>query len=394
MHFVLTTEQQMLVQSARDYCTQYGASKIIREQMSGVGDYLRNNWDKVCQELGWQGILVPESCSGLELGIVELVLILEQIGSCLLPVPVMSTLGQYGMAIARLGDAQQQHAWLPDVAAGTTCGTLAWHPATKSEPNRWDTAVINATYCSTKTGFCLNGEYQYVLDGGQADNVVALARDVDSGELSAFVISLPCIGVDCVVQPMLDPTLNIYRMTLSEVMVPASDRLTLSNEESIEALLLLSALYQTADQLGGIGKLLDTSVAYAQQREQFGRPISTFQAIQHKAADMLVQHETAITAVYAAACRADEYLAGALSLPSLKQAVSIAQATASEAYQHVASEAIQLHGAVGVTWEFDLHWYFKRARISALLYGDSAYHYDYLAQTALTASYDIEGDIS
>jgi alkylation response protein AidB-like acyl-CoA dehydrogenase len=266
------------------------------------------------------------------------------------------------------GDAAAQRAHLPGIAAGETTATLALAEAN----GRWDTAGVEATALREGAAWRLHGTKLYVLDGHTADVVLVAART--PAGVSLFSLAGDSAGLVRKPLATLDPTRKQARLDLDgapATLVGAEG----DGERVLPALLDLAAVALAAEQVGGAQRCLDMAVAYAKERVQFGRPIGSFQAIKHKCADVLLEVESARSAACYAAWRAAE------GSPELPAVAALAKAYCSDAYSHAAAENIQIHGGIGFTWEHAAHLYFRRAKSSALLFGDASYHRERVARS-------------
>ena len=221
-----------------------------------------------------------------------------------------------------------------------------------------------------------------MLDGCAADLLLVAARapgsEGDAG-VDLFLVDANTAGLTRRALVTMDQTRRQAEIELADVRVPAGARIGAegSGAATLRKTLDLAAIALAAEQVGGAQRCLDLSVTYAKEREQFGRPIGSFQAIKHKCADMMLRVESARSAAYYAACVAAD------DAPELARAASLAKAYCSEAFFHCAGEAIQIHGGVGFTWEYDPHLYFKRAQASEQLLGDPAFHRERIARELL-----------
>jgi alkylation response protein AidB-like acyl-CoA dehydrogenase len=294
-------------------------------------------------------------------------------GETLLCSPFFATVCLAAQAVLAAGTEEQKQRYLEPLAAGEVRAALA-----TAEPGlAHDEIALVAR--RDGDGYRLDGIKRYAIDGHSADWIVVSARAPgthgDDG-VSLFAVDGDSAGLERRALPTMDMTRRQAELRFSSVRVPESARL---GEEGAGAAPLrraldLGAVALAAESVGGAQRCLDLSVAYAKEREQFGRPIGSFQAIKHKCADMMVKVETARSAVYYAACAAAEQ---ARDLPV---AASLAKAYCSEAYYHCAAESIQIFGGVGFTWEYDPHLYFKRARASESLLGTPAWHRERVAR--------------
>jgi alkylation response protein AidB-like acyl-CoA dehydrogenase len=367
--------QQELRAQARAFLAEHSGGEAVRRAMASELGFDPGVWKRISAELGWTALLVPEAHGGLGLGMVELVALAEVMGEALLCAPFFSSVCLGAQALLVAGSEAQQREQLPGISAGTTLATVAAH-----EPNgRQGASGIEAVARRAGDEWVLSGTKRYVVDGHCADLLVVPARRPGSAGtdgVSLFLVPGRAAGVERRALPTLDPTRRQAGLSLREARVPAD---ALLGEEgrgwpALERTLDLAAIALAAEQVGGAQRCLDLSVAYAKQRVQFGRPIGSFQAIQHQCADMMVAVEAARSGVYWAACVAAE------GSEELSVAASLAKSTASEAFFRCAAQSLQIHGGVGFTWEYDVHLYLKRARAGLSLLGDPAWHRERVAR--------------
>lgn len=375
MNFAFSEEQEELRKSARRFCEEQFSSQVVRRIMETESGLDKDLWARMAQELGWQGMIIPEKYGGLGFGYIELIVIMEEMGRAVVAAPFFSTVCLAANALLLAGTEEQKQELLPGIADGSRIATVAL----TEESGRWDADGIQCTYSKDGSDFVLHGKKTYVLDGHTASTIIVAARkEGTSGEegVSLFVVDASSEGIGKRPLVTMDQTRKMAEVTLDSVKVPAS---ALMGEEGeawphISKLLDLAAVALAAEQVGGAQKCLEMSTEYAKVRVQFGRPIGSFQAIKHKCADMLVAVESAKSAAYYAGWAAAE------DNEELRVVAPLAKAYCSEAYFHCAAENIQIHGGIGFTWEHDAHLYFKRAKSSELLLGDPAYHRELLAQ--------------
>jgi alkylation response protein AidB-like acyl-CoA dehydrogenase len=321
----------------------------------------------MADQMGLQGLVVPEDFGGSGFGYIELIVVLEEMGRALLCAPYFSTVVLAANTLLHAGDDAAKADYLPGIASGDTIATLAF----TEDNGRWDESGITATATQKDGGWAIDGHKMYVLDGHVA-NLVLVAARTGKG-VSLFAVDAGATGLTRTALSTMDQTRKQARLEFSST--PA--RLIGIEGEGwsvLERVLDLAAVALAAEQVGGAQKCLDMSVEYAKVRVQFGRPIGSFQAIKHKCADMLLEVESAKSAAYYAGWCASELND---ELPSV---ASLAKAYCSEAYFHASAENIQIHGGIGFTWEHPAHLYFKRAKSSELLFGDPTYHRELLAQ--------------
>ena len=375
MHFAFTEEQEELRETARAFLAECSSSERVRRAMASELGYEPDVWKRVGTELGWPAVIVPESCGGLDLGAVELVALLEVMGERLFCAPFFSTVCLAVNALCAAATEEQQRAWLPALAEGRETATLAFCEA----GGRWDVDAVTTRVRRDGEGYVLDGCKRYVLDGHSADWLLVAAReDGSTGDegVSLLRVSGRAEGVTATALPTMDQTRRLAQVELRGVQLGADACVGRAGAAApaLRQALDRAAIALAAEQVGGAQACLEASVQYAKERVQFGRPIGSFQAIQHKCADMMVAVESARSAVYYAACVAAE------ETPELSLAASLAKTTASEAFFRCAAESIQIHGGVGFTWEYDVHLYFKRARAGEHLLGTPDQHRERVAR--------------
>jgi alkylation response protein AidB-like acyl-CoA dehydrogenase len=367
MNFSLSEEQEELRRVLRQFLESKSPEAAVRSQMASEPGFDRTLWSQMADQLGLQGIAVPEAYGGSGFSLVELAVVLEEMGRSLLCSPYLSSVVLAGSALLESGDESAMKRFLPGIASGDTVAALAL-----TEPaGRWDGAGVEAVAEADGDGWRITGTKSYVLDGAAADLLLVAARSA-AGGISLFAVDGNAPGMTRTQLPTLDQTRKQARLDMSDV--PAE----LVGADGgawavVQRVLELAAVGLAAEQVGGAQRCLDMAVDYAKVRVQFGRPIGSFQAIKHKCADMLVRVESARSAAYYAAwCAAERN-------DELPLMASLAKSYCSEAYFSVAADNIQVHGAIGFTWEHPAHLYFKRAKTSELLFGDPTYHRRLLA---------------
>ncbi|MBS1847017.1 MAG: acyl-CoA/acyl-ACP dehydrogenase [Actinobacteria bacterium] len=367
MNFAFNDEQEELRRIVRQFLDDKSSEAAVREQMDTEKGFDDAVWTQMAEQLGLQGLVIPEAYGGSGFSFVELIVVLEEMGRSLLCAPYFSSVVLAAQTLIHSGDEAAKQAHLPGIASGETRATLAL-----TEPNgKWDESGVTVTATDKGGVWTINGTKSYVLDGHTADLLIVAAR-TDAG-VSLFSVPADAAGVTRTALATMDQTRKQAKIDFAET--PATLIGTDGEGWSvIERVLDLAAVALAAEQVGGAQRTLDMSVDYAKERIQFGRPIGSFQAIKHKCADMLLEVESAKSAAYYAGWCASELND---ELPSV---ASLAKAYCSEAYFHCAAENIQIHGGIGFTWEHPAHLYFKRAKSSELLFGDPSYHRELLAQ--------------
>ena len=383
MEFRFTEEQEMIRDTAQAFLAEVSTSEAVRAAMATESGYDLDLWQRICTEMYWQAIHIPEQYGGMGLGYVELVAMLEQMGRYLLCSPFYATVCLAANSLLLAADEAQKTDYLAQIVAGST-GTLAY----TGMSGRWDAAAVEATCEPSGDGYLINGGYRFVPDGHTADILVVAARlpGSEGGQgISLFVLPADTAGISRQWLPTMDQTRKQAQLVFDQVHVPSSALMGEAGNAwpQLSKIIDLAAVAIAADQVGGAQQSLDITLAYLQERVQFGRVIASYQAVKHKAADMMLKAEAGRSAIYYAACVADEVLTGGPMAAELPEAASIAKAYCSDAYFFNAGCGIQLHGGVGFTAEYDIQLYFKRAKSTETFLGNAAYHRERLARQLL-----------
>jgi len=375
MDIGFTEEQELLRTSARKFLENECPSAFVRQRMAEPAAMTENFWQKLAEQ-GWFGILYPDEVGGSALGLVDMTVLMEEMGRAVMPGPFFSTVLLGGSAILEAGSPGQRQEWLPRIAEGSAKVSLAW-----TEPNaRWDAAGIVATGRETAGGFVLSGTKLFVPDAHLSDALVIAVRTRDGSTMedgvSLFLVPKEAAGIGVTLLPTIDETRKLCEVRLDNVAVSAAALLGERHGgwPGLARVLDRATVALCAEMCGGAQQVLEMTTAYAKIRIAFGKPIGSYQGVKHQAADMLVAIENAKSLTYYAAWAVDEGLAEA------PLAVSMAKAAASDMYRKVANTGIQLHGGIGFTWEHDLQLYFKRAKASEVAFGDSTWHRERVAR--------------
>jgi alkylation response protein AidB-like acyl-CoA dehydrogenase len=324
-------------------------------------------WSRMV-ELGWPALTVAEAAGGLGMGPVELAVVVEELGRAVAPGPFVPTVTQFAPVVAEAGSPEQRNRFLGAIAAGELTGTLALAEAAGSI----DPASVTATAEPDGASFVLHGTKPMVVEAAVADEIAVVARrpgsEGDDGVV-AFVVPRRGVGMEAV--DALDPTRPLARISLDGVRVDADRVLGEPGPETAAAIRRAVELAVTAlaiEIVGAAQAIFDVTLAYAKEREQFGVPIGSFQAIKHKFADMLIALERARATSYFAALTIAE------DDDRRMLAASMAKAAAGDCAALLAKEGIQIHGGIGYTWEHDMHLYVRRVKSDAALLGNAAQH--------------------
>ncbi len=367
MNFAFTEEQEELRKIVRSFLDAKSPETAVREQMETSNGVDPAVWAQMGEQMGLQGLIIPEEFGGSGFTQIELGVVLEEMGRALLCAPFFSTVVLGANTLLQSGDKAAMKKYLPGIASGEKTATLA---STESS-GKWDEKGITMEAKGSGADFKLNGTKMFVIDGHTANLVIVAARTTKG--VSLFAVDGDADGLTRTALSTMDQTRKQAKLEFKDV---AGELIGTEGKgwDVLSTVFDLAAVSLAAEQVGGAQKVLDMAVEYAKVRVQFGRPIGSFQAIKHKCADMLLEVESAKSAAYYGMWCASEMNA---ELPSV---ASLAKAYCSEAYFHAAAENIQIHGGIGFTWEHPAHLYFKRAKSSELLFGDPTYHRELLAQ--------------
>jgi alkylation response protein AidB-like acyl-CoA dehydrogenase len=364
MEFALDDAQQALQATARQFLAERTPSSYVRAMTEDDAGITPDLWEQLV-ELGWVGLLVPEEHGGAGMGLLEVMVVLEEMGRLPLPGPFLSSAVLATDAAVRLGLADR----LPALASGVTRGTVAL-----DEEGHGDVVDRIRTRASRKSGtWRLTGSKPVVLDGHTADWVLVAARTQQG--IGTFVIEQP--GAELV--PSLDVTRRIARLDLHDTPAtpvgPDGDHTAVWRRIADDGAVALAA-----ELLGAMQASFDLAVEYAKVRVQFDRPIATFQATKHKAADMLERIELSRVGTHYAAWTSD------VDDPARAEAAAMVKSFAGRAANEVTGEGIQIHGGVGFTWECDAHLYYRRAKGNDLLLGYHGIWRDKVAASYLASA--------
>jgi alkylation response protein AidB-like acyl-CoA dehydrogenase len=365
MYFDLTDEQQAIKSTAHDFLASRFKSERIREIAASDDGFDESGWKEMA-ELGWAGLALPEEWGGQGLGIVDLAILFEELGYALAPSPLLSNTIA-GLALAAAGSDEQRERWLRPLAAGELRGAPALLDAgTSAVPLRFELEAEEAG-----DGLVLGGEKTLVMDAASADFFLVATADG-----RRHIVERGADGVSVKPEESIDLTRRLSSVKLDGVQVAPENTLPGAAGDYLPVF-HRACVALAAESTGVAQRALEMSVAYAKDRQQFGRPIGAYQAVSHRCAQMLLETENSRSAVYGAAWAADA------EPESLPLSASMAKAYASDAGWRVPDMAIQVHGGIGFTWEHDLHFFLKRGRANAATFGDAKWHRERVADAVL-----------
>lgn len=375
MALILNEEQSMLRDSARGLIgskAPVAHLRKLRDERDATG-FSRELW-RAFAEMGFAGLLVAEAHGGSGLGAVEAGVIMEEIGRCLTPSPFLSTAVLSATALSRGGSAAQQQQYLPKIAGGELIAALAVDEGVKHRPLQTAMKAVRSG-----NGFRLSGAKGFVVDGHVADVLIVAARSSgapgEAGGLTLFVVDPRAKGIAIERTVMVDAH-NAARITFDNVEVNADGVLGEVDNGAglLEGVLNVGRGAVAAEMLGVADEAFGRTVAYLKERKQFGKFIGEFQALQHRAAHLYVEIELVRATVLKALQLID---AGA---PQAAAAVAVAKAKAGTVGTLAVQEAVQMHGGMGMTDQFDVGLFMKRMRVCQELFGDANFHADQLAR--------------
>lgn len=372
MSLVLSEDQQLLKDSAKAFVDQNAPVSVLRglRDSKDAQGYDQNLWRQML-ELGWAGMAIPEAYGGFEFGYGGLGVVLEESGRSLVSSPLIATVLLGASAINELGSDAQKSEFLPQVVSGELLLALAIDEKPHHRPCRIETSAVKSG-----EGYVLNGCKTFVLDGHIANKLVVVARTSgaidDEAGLSVFLVDAAAEGVSINRSWMVDSR-NSAMLNLNDVKVGADALLGAEGgaHSSLTRVLDIGRIGVAAEMLGSMQQAFEITLDYLKQREQFGVLIGSFQGLQHRAAEMYSEIELCKSAVRAALAALDD---ADKTDADIAEFASIAKAKLSEVATLVSNEAVQMHGGIGMTDEYDIGFYMKRARVAAAFLGDALFH--------------------
>ena len=371
MALILNEEQQSLKDIAKEFLQKNAPVthfREIRDTENELG-YDEKLW-KDMVDLGWSGILVPEEYGGFDFGMVGMGSIFEEMGKMLTPSPLFAT-GVLGASLITLGGSNsQKQNYLPQIVDGSITTALA-----VEESNRHSLSQINTQAIKEGANYKITGDKKFVIDGHSASLLIVAARtggkEGDLSGITLFLIDPQSTGVTITKTSMVDSR-NSANISFDGVIVSSENILGEENSGSgiLEQVVDRAQVAISAEMLGNASQAFDLTLAYLKERKQFGSLIGTFQALQHRAAEMYSELELTKSSVIAACVAVDE------NSNDLTRMASLAKFKAGETNHLVTNEAVQMHGGVGVTDEYDVGLYLKRARVTEHIFGNAEYHLD------------------
>ena len=366
MTLTLSEEQAFLKDTAKKFAQEKTPTTHFREIRDNENPecFDRKIWQEMAAQ-GWSGILVPEEYGGSNFGLAGIGVVLEELGRTLTPSPLFATSVVCATILNKAGNDSQKKEFLTKIASGEVTMAFALEEGPRHKP-----FSINLEAKKEGKNFILNGKKNFVIDGGFADYIIVVARTSEKEDhLSLFILAKDVKGLNIVPTTMVDHK-NAANIEFKEVIISEANLLGAKNDakEIIEETLDISRAALSAEMLGGALEAFDITLNYLKEREQFGEKIGSFQALQHRAALMFTDLELCKSCVIEALTAYDE------GSNDLQRIVSLAKSKIGETFFNVSNEGVQMHGGVGVTDEYDIGLYMKRARVAEQTFGNSEYH--------------------
>ena len=366
MTLTLSEEQAFLKDTAKKFAQEKTPTTHFREIRDNENPecFDRKIWQEMAAQ-GWSGILVPEEYGGSNFGLAGIGVVLEELGRTLTPSPLFATSVVCATILNKAGNDSQKKEFLTKIASGEVTMAFALEEGPRHKP-----FSINLEAKKDGKNFILNGKKNFVIDGGFADYIIVVAKTSETEDhLSLFILAKDVKGLNIIPTTMVDHK-NAANIEFKEVIIPEVNLLGAQNDakEIIEETLDISRAALSAEMLGGALEAFDITLNYLKEREQFGEKIGSFQALQHRAALMFTDLELCKSCVIEALTAYDE------GSNDLQRIVSLAKSKIGETFFNVSNEGVQMHGGVGVTDEYDIGLYMKRARVAEQTFGNSEYH--------------------
>ena len=375
MDFGFSEEQEMLRDAAKRFLADNCPTTFVRKCMADETAHDKEFWRKLV-DLGWPGLLIPEQYGGQGGSFLDMTVVIEEAGKALVPGPFFTAALLAAPLVIEGGSEALKKDLLPRMARGEFIGTLALAEAS----GRYDADGIQMKARKTAKGYTLSGEKFFVPDAHVANGMAVAAR-TGKGQRGITIFLLPpdAPGVTVTQLKTVDMTRRLCHVQFKNVKVDAKSTLGGVNKgwPILRKVLDTATAALAAEMVGTAQKALDMSVDYAKTRVQFGKPIGSFQAVKHKCVDMMVAVENARSLTYYACWTVDE------RRPEAATAVPMAKAYASDMAKNVTSEAIQVHGGIGFTWEHDMHLYHRRALAGEANFGNAPIHREAVAKALL-----------
>jgi alkylation response protein AidB-like acyl-CoA dehydrogenase len=370
MKLTLTEEQEMLKKTARDFLVDKCSKKFVKQMEESETGYSRELWQEMA-ELGWMGLAFPGKYGGGDMSFLDLAVLLEEMGRACLPGPFFSAVVLTGLSILDIGSEEQKQEYLTQLIRGEKIFTLA---LTEPGYHNYDASSVTVEATRDDDNYIISGTKLFVPDAHIADYLLCVARTKLKNGITIFLADAKNHRIKYTVLKTIAGD-KLCEVVFDQMPVPKANILGRLNQgwSAVQRIIQRAAVGKCCEMVGNIQRVLEMTVDYAKERKQFDRPIGSFQVIQHYCADMATDVDSARFSTYQAAWMLSE------GLPCTKE-VAIAKAWIGEASQRVFALAHQIHGAIGVTVEHDLHYYTRRAKAAELAFGDADFYREIVAR--------------
>jgi len=370
MKLTLTEEQEMLRKTAHDFLTEKCPKSFVKQMEESETGYSRELWQEMA-ELGWMGLVFPEKYGGGDMNFLDLAVLLEEMGRACLPGPFFSTVVLGGLPILEIGGEEQKQEYLPKLIHGEKIFTLA---LTEPVSQNYDASSVIVEATLDDGDYIINGTKLFVPDAHIADYLLCVARTTPQNGVTIFLVGAKNPRIEYTVLKTMAGD-KLCEVVFDQVPVPRANILGQLNQgwNIVQRIVERAAVGKCCEMVGNMQRVLEMTVEYAKERKQFDRPIGSFQIIQHYCADMATDVDCARLSTYQAAWMLSQ------GLPCTKE-IAVAKAWITEASQRVSALAHQIHGAIGVTIEHDLHFYTRRAKAAELAFGDANFYREVVAK--------------
>ncbi|MFU8795926.1 MAG: acyl-CoA dehydrogenase family protein [Dehalococcoidia bacterium] len=370
MKFSLTEEQEMLKKTARDFLAEKCSKTFVRQMEESEVGYSKDIWQEMA-ELGWMGLAFPEQYGGGGMSFLDLAVLLEEMGRACLPGPFFSTVVLGGLTILDACSGEQKQRYLPGAISGDSILTMALH---EPDIRHYDALSMTVDATPDGEGYRISGTSVFVPDAHVSDHLLCVASTRPEDGIAVFAIDAGSAGISYSPLSAIGGD-KLFEVSFDRVSVPRSNMLAgpEHGRRAVQKVLERAAVASCCQVVGIMQRVLEMTVDYARERKQFDRPIGSFQVIQHYCAEMATDVDGARFCTYRAAWMLSKGLACAGE-------VATAKVWTGEASRRVLDRAHQIHGAIGVTMEHDLHFYTRRAKAAELVFGDADFHRETIAR--------------
>ncbi len=369
MDFGISDEQQQLKNSAREFLAHECPTTFVRKVMASEDGAASELYAHIAK-LGWCGLIIPEKFGGAGLAMLDMAVLLEEQGYAAMPGPFLFSSVLAASALKEFGTEELRQKWLPALAEGKAVGTIA----IAEEDDGIEPASIRTRATRNGEEVVISGRKMFVPYAHIADFIIIAARNGHAlDDVRFYLIDSKSAGVEIKLLKSLDLTRRVCAVELKDVRVNANLELQ-GGASAFRRMIDIASVAVAADSIGGTERALEMAVEYSKVREQFGKPIGSFQALKHAAAEIVSELEPARALLWYAAYTLDAEPKAA------PRAAAMAKARLSEVYSRTTDKAVLMHGGIGFTWEHDIHLWFKRSRFDESYFGSPPYHRERVAQ--------------